>query len=206
MKKVHITVSFCAAVCASTLAFAQAVQTPAAPAAAPPVASVKTAAPPADYVIGADDQLSVVFWGDKDMSGDVVVRPDGKISLPLLNEVQAAGLTPDQLRAQLVTAASKYIEEPNVTVVVKAIRSRNVFITGNVTKPGTYPLDANMTVLQLISVAGGLQEYADSKHIVVIRKEGGRQQYFHFNYKDVLRQKNPQQNIVLRPGDTVVVP
>jgi polysaccharide export outer membrane protein len=206
MQKVHITLSFCAALCASTLVFAQTVQKPAAQAAAPPVASVKSATLPTDYVIGADDQLSVVFWGDKEMSGDVVVRPDGKISLPLLNEIQAAGLTPDQLRAHLVTAASKYIEEPNVTVVVKAIHSRNVFITGNVTKPGTYALDANMTVLQLIALAGGLQEYADAKHIVVIRKDGGRQQYFHFNYKDVLRQKNPQQNIVLLPGDTVVVP
>ena len=205
MTKLPITLPLCVALSVSTLAFAQGAQKSATQAAAP-IASVKAAAPPADYVIGANDQLSIVFWGDKEMSGDVVVRPDGKISLPLLNEVQAAGLTPDQLRAQLADAAVKFIKEPNVTVVVKEIKSRNVFITGNVAKPGTYPLGENMTVLQLIALAGGVQEYADSKHIVVIRKDGGREQYFHFNYKDVLRQKNPQQNIVLRPGDTVVVP
>jgi polysaccharide export outer membrane protein len=159
-----------------------------------------------DYVIGPADVLSIVFWRDKDMSGDVMVRPDGKISLPVLNEVQAAGYTPEQLRAKLMEAAGKFLEEPNATVVVKEIRSRNVFITGNVAKPATYPLNGEMTVLQLIAVAGGLQEYADSKNIVVIRTEGGRQQYHKFNYKDVVTQKRVGQNIVLKPGDTVVVP
>ena len=118
--------------------------------------------------------LSIVFWRDKDMSADVVVRPDGKISLPLLNDVQAAGLTPDQLRDQLTKAAAKFVEEPNATVVVKEIHSRKVFITGNVAKAGTYPLTGDMTVLQLIAVAGGLLEYADSKNIVVMRTEDGR--------------------------------
>ncbi len=168
--------------------------------------AAKGVTPPSDYVIGPDDELSIVFWRDKDMSADVVVRPDGKISLPLLNEIQAAGYTPEQLRAQVLQAASKYVEEPNATVVVKEIRSRHVFITGNVSKPGTYAVSSNMTVLQLIALAGGLQEYADEKNIVVIRTESGRQQYHKFNYKDVVRQKQPQQNIVLRPGDTVVVP
>src|SRR5437899_3091667 len=91
---------------------------------------------PAGYVISAQDVLSIVFWRDKDMSADVVVRPDGKISLPLLNEVQAAGLTPEQLQARLVAAAAKYVEEPNATVVVREIHSRKVFITGDVVKPG----------------------------------------------------------------------
>src|SRR5512140_1248524 len=140
--------------------------------------------PPADYVIGPDDQLSIVFWRDKDMSADVTVRPDGKISLPLLNEVQAAGFTPEQLREHLVETASKFVEEPNATVVVREIRSRNAFITGNVTRPGTYAVSTNMTVLQLIALAGGLQEYADEKNIVVIRTENGKQQYHKFNYKD----------------------
>jgi polysaccharide biosynthesis/export protein len=158
------------------------------------------------YVIGPGDMLSIVFWRDKDMSGDVMVRPDGKISLPVLNEVQAAGFTPEQLRARLMEAAGKFLEEPNATVVVKEIRSRNVFITGNVAKPATYPLNGEMTVLQLIAVAGGLQEYADSDNIVVIRIEGGHQQYHKFNYKDVVKQKHAGQNIVLKPGDTVVVP
>jgi polysaccharide export outer membrane protein len=161
---------------------------------------------PAGYLIGADDLLSIVFWRDKDMSADVVVRPDGRISLPLLNDVQAAGLTPDQLRAELMKAAAKFVADPNATVVVKEIRSRKVFITGNVMKPGTFPLTGEMNVLQLIALAGGLQEYADSKNILIMRKEGAQSQAFKFNYKDVTKQKNVEQNISLKPGDTVIVP
>jgi polysaccharide export outer membrane protein len=161
---------------------------------------------PAGYVIGPDDVLSIVFWRDKDMSAEVVVRPDGRVSLPLLNDIQAAGITPEELRVQLEKAAGKYVSEPNATVVVKTINSRKVYITGNVLKPGTYPLNGDMSVLQLIAIAGGLQEYADSKKIVVMRKEEGRDRFFSFNYKDVVKQKNVQQNIPLKPGDTVVVP
>lgn len=161
---------------------------------------------PAGYVIGPDDVLSIVFWRDKEMSADVVVRPDGKISLPLLNDVQAAGLTPEQLRAKLTEAAGKLMEEPTVAVGVKEIHSRKVFITGNVAKPGTYPLSGDMNVLQLIALAGGLAEYADSKNIVIMRNAGGQAESFKFNYKDVVKQKNVQQNILLKPGDTVVVP
>jgi polysaccharide export outer membrane protein len=171
-----------------------------------PADATASGALPAGYVIGPDDLLSVVFWRDKDMSADVVVRPDGKISLPLLNDVDAAGLTPDELRAKLTKAASKYVEEPNATVVVKEIRSRKVFITGNVAKPGNYPLNGDMTVLQLIAVAGGLQEYADSGSIVVMRTENGQQKSFKFNYKDVIKQRHVEQNIPLKAGDTVVVP
>jgi polysaccharide export outer membrane protein len=183
---------------------AAASQTTAAPRGA--VASASPALPPG-YVIGAEDVLSIKFWKDADMSVDaVMVRPDGKISLPLLNEVQAAGSTPEQLRARLMEAATKYVEDPNVTVVVKEIHSRVVFITGNVTKPGPYPLINDLNVLQLIALGGGLLEFADAKNIVVIRMESGRQQYHMFNYKDVVNQKNPGQNIMLKPGDTVVVP
>jgi polysaccharide export outer membrane protein len=159
-----------------------------------------------DYIIGPDDVLTIVFWRDKDMSGDVVVRPDGKISVPLLREIEAAGSTPEQLRARLVEAATRYLEEPDATVVVKEIRSRNVFITGNVAKPGTYPLTTGMKVLQCIALAGGVLEYADTKNIVVIRNESGRQQYHKFNYNDVIRQKRTEQNRELKPGDTIVVP
>ena len=164
-----------------------------------------TVLPPA-YVIGPADVLSIVFWRDKDMSADVVVRPDGKISLPLLDEIQAAGLTPEQLQARLVAAAAKYVEEPNATVVVREIHSRKVFITGDVVKPGGYDLAGDLTVLQLIAMAGGLQEYANAKSIVVLRTENGRQQTHKFNYKDVIRQKHVEQNILLKVGDTVVVP
>jgi polysaccharide biosynthesis/export protein len=160
---------------------------------------------PPDYVIGPDDVLSIVFWRDKELTSDVVVRPDGMISVPLLNDLRAAGYTPEQLRQHLDEAAAKFIAEPNATVVVKAINSRRVFVTGNVAKPGTYPLTSDLTVLQLIAMAGGLLEYADQKNIVVIRKTAGADQYFKFNYKDVVRQKNVRQNIVLKPGDTVVV-
>ena len=181
-------------------------QTPAAPQQTPPAQATASAELPAGYVIGVDDVLSVVFWREKEMSAEVVVRPDGKISLPLLNDMQAEGLTPEQLRQAIEKAAAKFIADPNATVVVKTINSRKVFITGNVMKPGTYALTSDMTVLQLIAVAGGLQEYADAKNIVIMRRENGRDQHFSFNYKDVTRQKNLQQNIVLKPGDTVVVP
>jgi polysaccharide export outer membrane protein len=161
---------------------------------------------PAGYLIGPEDVLSIVFWRDKDMSADVVVRPDGKISLPLLNEVQAAGLTPEQLRAHLTAAAAKFVTEPTASVVVKEIHSRKVFITGNVTKPGTYPLIGEMNVLQFIALAGGLQEYADSKNISIMRNENGQAQALKFNYKDVIKQKHVEQNVMLKPGDTVIVP
>jgi polysaccharide biosynthesis/export protein len=161
---------------------------------------------PPNYVIGTEDVLSIVFWHDKDMSADVVVRPDGKITLPLLNEVQAAGFTPEQLRANIIEAASKYVEEPTANVIVKEIHSRMVFITGSVAKPGAYPLTGEMNVIQLIAIAGGLQDYADAKKIVVMRNENGRQQYHNFNYNDLVKQKRTAQNIVLKPGDTVLVP
>ena len=176
----------------------------------PPVAPASPAAAvalPAGYVIGPDDVLSIVFWRDKEMSADVVVRPDGKISLPLLNDVSAAGLTPDQLRVQLEQAAAKYVAEPNATVVVKTINSRNVYITGNVLKPGTYPIDRRDD-----GASADCGRPADSrstptaKKIVVMRKEQGKDRHFPFNYKDVIKQKNLQQNISLKPGDTVIVP
>jgi polysaccharide biosynthesis/export protein len=157
---------------------------------------------PSDYVIGTDDVLGIVFWRDKDMTVDVVVRPDGNISLPLINDVKAAGYTPDQLRELLVKAAAKYIADPNATVVVKQINSRKVYITGQVAKPSGYLLSQKMNVVQLIALAGGVMEYADSKNIVIMRGTKS----FKFNYKDVLKQKNPEQNIDLLPGDTVIVP
>jgi polysaccharide export outer membrane protein len=140
------------------------------------------------------------------MSTEVAVRPDGMISLLLLNEVQAAGLTPDQLRENITKAAGKYIEDPTVSVVVKAINSRKVYVTGQIGKQGAYPLGGPTTVLQMISLAGGVHEFADMKNILIIRNEGGKQQVFKFNYKDVQRGKNLKQNIELKPGDTIIVP
>jgi polysaccharide export outer membrane protein len=162
---------------------------------------------PPDYVIGPEDQLSIVFWREKDLSADVVVRPDGRISLPLLNDIPASGLTPDELREQVQTLASRYVADPNATVIVKEIRSRKLFITGQIAKPGVYPMAAPTTVLQLIALAGGLNEFADSERIIVWRTDAaGHQVSYLFNYKAVAGRRNLQQNISLKPGDTVVVP
>jgi len=182
-----------------------------APAAATPAPPPSvTAAPgvtiPSEYVIGADDVLSIIFWRDKDLTTDVAVRPDGKISLPLLNDVAASGLTPAQLKDRIVDESKKYVEDPNVTVVVKQINSRKVFITGEVRKPGPYPLTGPTTVLQLLSIAGGLGDYAKSDKITIVRNENGKPTSFRFNYKEVINQKKLSQNIELKPGDTIIVP
>jgi polysaccharide export outer membrane protein len=161
---------------------------------------------PAGYVIGVDDHLSINFWRDKELSADVVVRPDGRISLPLLNDVQAAGLTPDQLRGALLQAAESLVDDPNATVVVKEIHSRRAFIMGNVEKPGMYQLNVPMTVVQLIASAGGLREFVAGKNIVILRREGGQDIRFPFDYQAVVSGRRLQQNIELRPGDTVIVP
>jgi polysaccharide export outer membrane protein len=161
---------------------------------------------PADYVIGPEDVLSVVYWFEKDLSADVSVRPDGKISMPLLNDIQAAGLTPSQLRQHLFEASKRFVQDPNVSVVVKQINSRKAFITGEVNRPGPYPLISPTTVLQLIATAGGLKDYARSKNIVIVRNENGQTTTLPFNYKEVVSSKNLRQNIELKPGDTVIVP
>jgi len=163
---------------------------PQAGSAGPKTTSPGTVSVPADYVIGPEDILNVVFWAEKDLSGEVVVRPDGKISLPLIKDVAVAGLTPEQVTEVLVKAATKFVAQPNATVIVKAINSRKVFVVGQVGKPGTYPLVADTTVLQLIAQAGDVLEYAKAKNIVVVRKEGGREQRFKFNYRDVLKGKH----------------
>ena len=164
------------------------------------------AAPSSDYTIGPDDVLTIVFWRHKDLSGDVVVRPDGKVTLPLINDVQAANLTTDQLRLELIEQASQFVEDPMATVVVKQVNSRRVFITGNVQKAGPYPLTAPMTVMQLIALAGGLTEFADANNISIVRVEDGRPVGYQFSYKNVARRKNLSQNIELKPGDMIIVP
>lgn len=161
---------------------------------------------PADYVIGPDDVLSISFWRNEDMSAEVVVRPDGRITLPLLNDIVAAGMTPEQLRLAVVEAAGSLIDSPSVTVQVKELNSRKVYITGMVAQPNAYPLTGPTRVIQLISMAGGVLEYAKTKDIRVFRTEGDRQVSYRFNYNDFREGKNLEQNILLRPGDTVVVP
>jgi polysaccharide export outer membrane protein len=161
--------------------------------------------PPAGYIIGTDDLLSIRFWADTQLSTDVVVRPDGKISVPLLNDVQAAGLTPEQLNQALEKAASKFIADPDATVIVREVRSRKVYVLGQVARPNPVPLNTDMNVLQVLTAVGGLLEYADKDNIVILRVENGREQRLKFNYNEVVRGKKTQQNILLQPGDTVIV-
>jgi polysaccharide export outer membrane protein len=216
MKRTRILMLAAAGCLVATAGLAQTASTPSRTAPAGSGAATSGAAnsvvpapgvvPPPGYVIGPDDILGIVFWREKDMSADVTVRPDGKISLPLLNDIQASGLTPEQLRLNVTEVANRLVEQPTVSVVVKTINSRKVFITGQVAKPGPYPLGAPTTVLQLIATAGGLHEYAESKKIIIIREENGKTSTSPFNYKDVVEGKNLKQNIELKPGDTVIVP
>jgi polysaccharide export outer membrane protein len=172
----------------------------------PPVVPTNVPPPPPDYVIGPDDVLQVMFWREEKNSAEVVVRPDGMISLPMLNDVQAGGLTPEQLRVKVTAEAKRFIVEPEVSVIVKTINSRKVFITGQVHTPGAYPLGTPTTVLQLIALAGGLGEFAKQKDISIMRVVDGKPTIYRFNYKDVTAGKNLAQNILLKPGDTVIVP
>lgn len=161
---------------------------------------------PADYVIGPEDVLGVQFWREPDLSGDVTVRPDGKITLALIGDVVTTGLTPEELRDQLQKAGSRFLSDANVTVVVRQINSRKVFITGQVAMPGAFPLGGPRNVLQLIALAGGLAEYAERDKITIIRTNHSGTTTLKFNYNDVSKGKKLEQNIQLQPGDTVVVP
>jgi polysaccharide export outer membrane protein len=158
------------------------------------------------YVIGPEDVLKVDVWKEPEMSGNVPVRPDGKISLSLLGDVQAAGLTPTELTAQLTSLLKKYLEDPRVTVMVSTVNSRRVFILGQVGRAGAFPLLPEMTVLQALSTAGGLSPYAAADKIYVLRTENGSQVKLPFQYKQVIKGRKPEQNIILKPGDTIVVP
>jgi polysaccharide export outer membrane protein len=180
---------------------------PSAQAAAPkPDTAAKSATDDPDFVIGPDDVLDISVWKEPEISRRVPVRPDGRISLPLLNDVQAASLTPMQLQAQLTERFRKFLTEPQVTVIVIAINSRRVYIMGEVNRPGPIPLLANMTVLQAITTAGGLGQFANGSKIRILRSENGKQVVYSFNYKEVLAGRNPEQNIVLKHGDSIVVP
>jgi len=164
-----------------------------------------TADVPSDYVIGADDTLHITVWKEPDMSVTLPVRPDGKISIPLLDDVQAAGLTPMQLGNSIKEKLKKYIADPRVTVVVTAMNSQRIYVLGEVSHTGAMALLPHMTVLQALSSAGFTQ-FANLKAIYLLRMQGGQQVKMRFNYKDALKGRDPQQNIVLKPGDTIVVP
>ena len=169
-------------------------------------ASSKAATQDPNYVIGAQDVLDISVWKEPEVSRVVPVRPDGKISLPLLNDVQAAGLTPSQLAAQLTVSLKKYVTSPQVTVIVATINSQRVYIIGEVLRPGAFPMLPGMNVLQGLSSAGGFTQFAKTKSIYVLRMENGKQQKYPVNYKEVVSGKHPDQDILLKAGDTIVVP
>jgi len=158
-----------------------------------------------DYVIGADDTLHISVWKETDLTETLPVRPDGKISMPLLGDVVAAGMTPTELGNSIKEKLKKYIADPRVTVVVTAMASRRIFVTGEVTHTGAMPLLPHMTMLQALSAAGFTQ-FANTKGIYLLRTEGGKQVKLSFNYKEVVKGLHPEANIELKPGDTVVVP
>ena len=159
-----------------------------------------------NYLIGAQDVLDISVWKEPELTRAVPVRPDGKISMPLLNDVQAAGLTPIQLAANITAGLKKFVTDPQVTIIVTQINSQRVYILGEVTRAGAYPLLPNMTVLQALSHGGSFTQFANLKKIYVLRVENGKQEKHSFNYKDVVAGKAADQNIFLKAGDTIVVP
>jgi polysaccharide export outer membrane protein len=158
------------------------------------------------YVIGPEDGLSILVWREPELSTKGPVRPDGKISVPLLNDIQASGLTPQELQELITTGLKKYINDPQVSVIVTEIRSLVVYVTGSVGKPGVYPLGGPMTVMELMVRAGGFGEFAKTDKVQILRKEGTKQVRLHFDYKSFAEGKDLDQNILLKSGDMVIVP
>lgn len=159
-----------------------------------------------NYLIGTEDVLTVDVWKEPEISRSVPVRRDGKISLPLLDDVAAAGLTPTQLSSEIVDRLHKIIVNPRVTVIVTQMGSQRIYILGQVTRGGAYPLVPDMTALQALSIAGGFTPFANLKKIYVMRNESGQDERFQINYKEVVAGHKPEQNIHLKAGDTIVVP
>lgn len=199
------------ALCSLTLCLAAQQVTPVQPQAVEPSAepakeSLAQAPPaavdPKTYVIGTDDVLLIKVWREPEHSGLVTVRPDGMITLPLIGDIRAGGLTPEKLDAEVTQALSKYINDPDVIVSVQAVRSKRYYVTGEVNRPGAYPLVSPVTVLEALTLAGGFRDFANKKNITILRGN----QRLKFNYNDVIRGKNPGQNITLQHGDYIIVP
>jgi polysaccharide export outer membrane protein len=162
---------------------------------------------PDRFIIGNDDVLAINVWKEPELSRAIPVRSDGKISLPLAGEVQASGQTPHQLEQEIAQKLQSYISEPEVTVIVQQINSQKFNILGQVVKPGTYPLTNSLTVLDAIAVAGGFRDFAKKKSIYILRQNpDGSQSRVPFNYKEVIKGKNAEQNVKVQPRDTIVVP
>lgn len=174
----------------------------------PPISNPDAAKPhDSTFLIGNDDVLAINVWKEPDISRSIPVRSDGKISLPLVGEVQAAGITPLKLEQEIAARLKNYIAEPEVTVIVQQVNSQKFNILGQVNRPGSYPLATSPTVLDAIAVAGGFRDFAKQKAIYVLRQNpDGTQSRMPFNYKDVVKGHNPAQNVKLQPRDTIVVP
>lgn len=159
-----------------------------------------------DFIIGPEDVLSIFVWQEPDLTNKVTVRPDGKIGVPLLNDIQASGLTPKQLQENITEGLVRFVTGPQVSVVVQEIRSQIIYITGNVAKPGVIALGGPMTVMEALVRAGGVGEFAKADQIQILRKKSDKTHRFRFNYKTFAEGKDYQQNIQLRNGDMVIVP
>jgi polysaccharide export outer membrane protein len=177
----------------------------------PAVASESTGKPKTnqldDYIIGSDDVLAINVWKEPEISRTVPVRPDGKITLPLIGDIQAGGLTPRKLQDNLAQGLRAYVSSPEVTVIVQEVKSLKFNIVGEITRPGSYALSEPTTVLDAIAIGGGLRDFAKRGHIYVLRTNAdGSHSKLSFDYKEVIKGKNLAQNVELRPGDTIVIP
>lgn len=158
------------------------------------------------YVIQPNDLLEIFVWKEPELTREVLVRPDGRVSFPLVQDLQAAGISPGELKTQVEQRLSKFLSAPEVTIIVKAIQSYRVYVLGKVQKPGGINVEKAVTVLQALALAGGFQDYAKEDEMKVIRSLGNKNIVLDFKYGDVVQNKKPEQNILLRSGDVVVVP
>jgi len=161
---------------------------------------------PPEYIIQPNDVLEIVVWGEPDISRTVLVRPDGRISLPLVQDLLASELTPVELKEQMENRLQEFIDSPNVTVIVTAIQSYKVYVIGEVQSPGGIVVEKPITVLQALTLAGGFREYSNESEIRIVRTSGREHLVFEFNYQDVIKGKKAEQNITLQSGDVVIVP
>ncbi|HUN74168.1 MAG TPA: polysaccharide biosynthesis/export family protein [Steroidobacteraceae bacterium] len=175
-----------------------------APGSTPP--AVVPESPPAEYLVQAGDVLTVTVWKEQDLTGDVLVRPDGGLSFPLVGDLVARGKTVEELRKEITERLVRYVPSPVVTVAVKQVGGNHIYVVGKVQRPGEYPIVRSVDVMQALSLAGGATPYAALNSIVILHRENGRQQAFHFRYSEVARGRDLSQNILLQSGDTVVVP
>jgi len=166
----------------------------------------EVAADSTNYIIGSEDVLYIHVWKEEHLSRTVPVRIDGKISLPLVDEIQAAGFTPLQLKDLLMQRLKEFVDIPNISVMVMEANSFKVYISGQIKNPGVYRLRSETSLLQIIPMAGGFTDWANQKKILIIRKENGKEKRIIVNYKKIMEGDDPRSNIILKAGDTIIVP